>query len=72
MTSVPLPTRWHTSATYAHERADTYCSIHRDLLNEYFSVLGMECLSIDEVQHVEWKLVNDARGQDHRVHAAHR
>jgi exocyst complex component 7 len=57
---------------YARELADAYCSIHRGLLDEYLSVLDVERLSIDEVQRVEWKLLNDARGQDHRVRAARR
>jgi exocyst complex component 7 len=30
-----------------------------DLLDEYLSVLGVERLSIDNVQGIEWKLLND-------------
>jgi exocyst complex component 7 len=39
-------------------------------------VLGVERLSIDDVQHIEWKLLNDKmkkwvhEGQDGRAHAA--
>ncbi|XP_048540596.1 exocyst complex component EXO70B1-like [Triticum urartu] len=46
-------------AGYARELADAYCNIRRDLLDEYLSVLGVERLSIDEVQRVEWKQLND-------------
>ncbi|GJN21127.1 hypothetical protein PR202_gb08577 [Eleusine coracana subsp. coracana] len=46
-------------AGYARELADAYCAVRRDLLDEYLSVLGVERLSIDEVQRVEWKQLND-------------
>ncbi|XP_062219126.1 exocyst complex component EXO70B1-like [Phragmites australis] len=46
-------------AGYARELADAYCGVRRDLLDEYLSVLGVERLSIDEVQRIEWKLLND-------------
>jgi exocyst complex component 7 len=46
-------------AGYAHELADAYCGIRHDLLDEYLSVLGVERLSIDDVQRIEWKLLND-------------
>ncbi|RLN39958.1 exocyst complex component EXO70B1-like [Panicum miliaceum] len=46
-------------AGYSCELADAYCGIRRDLLDEYLSVLGVERLSIDEVQRIEWKLFND-------------
>jgi hypothetical protein len=48
-----------TIASYARELTDAYCSIRRDLLDEYLSVLVVEYLSIDEVQCIEWKLLND-------------
>ncbi|CAM0877425.1 unnamed protein product [Alopecurus aequalis] len=46
-------------AGYGRELADAYCIVRRDLLDEYLSVLGVERLSIDEVQRVEWKQLND-------------
>ncbi|KAK1617139.1 hypothetical protein QYE76_022656 [Lolium multiflorum] len=46
-------------AGYGRELADAYCSIRRDLQDEYLSVLGVERLSIDEVQRLEWKQLND-------------
>ncbi|RLN41261.1 hypothetical protein C2845_PM01G04410 [Panicum miliaceum] len=46
-------------AGYSRELADAYCDVRRDLLDEYLSVLGVERLSIDEVQRIEWKLLND-------------
>ncbi|KAL6885843.1 hypothetical protein ACP4OV_010104 [Aristida adscensionis] len=46
-------------AGYASELAQVYCAIRRDLLDECLMVLGVERLSIDEVQRVEWKHLND-------------
>ncbi|KAG8070752.1 hypothetical protein GUJ93_ZPchr0006g42153 [Zizania palustris] len=46
-------------AGYSRELADAYCGIRRDLLDEYLSALGVERLSIDEVQRIEWKQLND-------------
>ncbi|OEL17142.1 Exocyst complex component EXO70A1 [Dichanthelium oligosanthes] len=46
-------------AGYASELAQVYCAIRRDLLDECLNVLGVERLSIDEVQRVEWKHLND-------------
>ncbi|XP_062185514.1 exocyst complex component EXO70B1-like [Phragmites australis] len=46
-------------AGYASELAQVYCAIRRDLLDECLTVLGIERLSIDEVQRVEWKHLND-------------
>uniref|UniRef100_J3LX67 Exocyst subunit Exo70 family protein n=2 Tax=Oryza brachyantha TaxID=4533 RepID=J3LX67_ORYBR len=46
-------------AGYASELAQVYCGIRRDLLEECLAVLGVERLSIDEVQRMEWKLLND-------------
>uniref|UniRef100_A0A0E0CKX0 Exocyst subunit Exo70 family protein n=1 Tax=Oryza meridionalis TaxID=40149 RepID=A0A0E0CKX0_9ORYZ len=46
-------------AGYSRELADAYCGIRRDLLDEYLSALGVERLSIDEVQRIEWKHLND-------------
>ncbi|CAN6242038.1 unnamed protein product [Urochloa humidicola] len=46
-------------AGYGSELAQVYCAIRRDLLDECLNVLGVERLSIDEVQRVEWKHLND-------------
>ncbi|KAM0839069.1 hypothetical protein ACQ4PT_060556 [Festuca glaucescens] len=46
-------------AGYASELVQVYCGIRRDLLDECLSVLGVERLSIDEVQRIEWKHLND-------------
>ncbi|XP_044457291.1 exocyst complex component EXO70B1 [Triticum aestivum] len=46
-------------AGYASELVQVYCGIRRDLLDECLTVLGVERLSIDEVQRVEWKQLND-------------
>ncbi|KAK1682708.1 hypothetical protein QYE76_043556 [Lolium multiflorum] len=46
-------------AGYASELVQVYCGIRRDLLDECLSVLGVERLSIDEVQRVEWRHLND-------------
>ncbi|KAF8697163.1 hypothetical protein HU200_036160 [Digitaria exilis] len=46
-------------AGYGSELAQVYCAIRRDLLDDCLNVLGVERLSIDEVQRVEWKHLND-------------
>ncbi|KAJ1270602.1 hypothetical protein BS78_06G065100 [Paspalum vaginatum] len=46
-------------AGYASELAQVYCAIRRDMLDECLTVLGVERLSIDEVQRAEWKHLND-------------
>ncbi|KQJ82243.1 exocyst complex component EXO70A1 [Brachypodium distachyon] len=46
-------------AGYESELMQVYCGIRRDLLDECLVVLGVERLSIDEVQRVEWKQLND-------------
>jgi len=46
-------------AGYGSELAQVYCAIRRDLLDECLTVLGVERLSIDEVQRIEWKQLND-------------
>jgi exocyst complex component 7 len=46
-------------AGYESELAQVYCAIRRDLLDECLSVLGVERHSIDEVQRIEWKHLND-------------
>ncbi|CAD6264001.1 unnamed protein product [Miscanthus lutarioriparius] len=46
-------------ARYGSELAQVYCAIRRDLLDECLTVLGVERLSIDEVQRIEWKQLND-------------
>jgi exocyst complex component 7 len=44
---------------YTRELANAYCSIYHDLLDEYLFVLDMEHLSINEVQCIKWKLLNN-------------
>ncbi|CAD6261167.1 unnamed protein product [Miscanthus lutarioriparius] len=46
-------------AGYGSELAQVYCAIRRDLLDDCLTVLGVERLSIDEVQRIEWKQLND-------------
>jgi exocyst complex component 7 len=46
-------------ASYSSELAQVYCAIRRDLLDECLSTLCVERLSIDEVQRIEWKHLND-------------
>ncbi|KAM0850267.1 hypothetical protein ACQ4PT_053203 [Festuca glaucescens] len=46
-------------AGYSSELVQVYCGIRRDLLDECLSFLGVERLSIDEVQRIEWKHLND-------------
>ncbi|XP_066347030.1 exocyst complex component EXO70B1-like [Miscanthus floridulus] len=46
-------------AGYGIELAQVYCAIRRDLLDDCLTVLGVERLSIDEVQRIEWKQLND-------------
>lgn len=46
-------------AGYVRELAKAYCDVRRDLLDEFLSTLGVEHLSVDEVQRIEWKHLND-------------
>ncbi|XP_078156399.1 exocyst complex component EXO70B1-like [Carex rostrata] len=46
-------------AGYAKELVQVYCSIRKDVLDECLSILGVERLSIDEVQHMEWRLLDE-------------
>ncbi|KAJ3675764.1 hypothetical protein LUZ60_004806 [Juncus effusus] len=46
-------------AGYGKELAQVYCSIRKDVLNEYLSILGVERLSIDEVQRMEWRHLDE-------------
>ncbi|CAI9754671.1 unnamed protein product [Fraxinus pennsylvanica] len=44
---------------YEKECCQVYCSIRRDVLDECLLILGVEKLSIEEVQRVEWRLLDD-------------
>ncbi|KAF6161454.1 hypothetical protein GIB67_009333 [Kingdonia uniflora] len=44
---------------YEKECCQVYSSVRRDVLDECLSILGVERLSIEEVQKVEWKLLDD-------------
>jgi exocyst complex component 7 len=46
-------------AGYARELVQVYCSIRKDVLDECLSILGVERLSIDEVQHMEWRILDE-------------
>ncbi|KAJ4756040.1 exocyst subunit exo70 family protein F1 [Rhynchospora pubera] len=46
-------------AGYAKELVQVYCSIRKDVIDECLSILGVERLSIDEVQHMEWRLLDE-------------
>ncbi|XP_022852300.1 exocyst complex component EXO70B1-like [Olea europaea var. sylvestris] len=44
---------------YEKECCQVYCSVRRDVLDECLVILGVEKLSIEEVQRVEWRLLDD-------------
>ncbi|RYR44975.1 hypothetical protein Ahy_A08g041233 isoform A [Arachis hypogaea] len=44
---------------YEKECLQVYSSVRRDVLDEYLSILGVEKLSIEEVQRVEWKSLDE-------------
>ncbi|KAL2465468.1 exocyst subunit exo70 family protein F1 [Abeliophyllum distichum] len=44
---------------YEKECCQVYCSVRRDVLDECMVILGVEKLSIEEVQRVEWRLLDD-------------
>lgn len=44
---------------YEKECCQVYSSVRRDVLDEYMSVLGVERLSIEEVQRIDWKSLDE-------------
>ncbi|XP_042015216.1 exocyst complex component EXO70B1-like [Salvia splendens] len=44
---------------YEKECCQVYCSVRRDVLEECMSILGVEKLSIEEVQKIDWKSLDD-------------
>ena len=44
---------------YEKECLQVYSSVRRDVLDEYLGILGVEKLSIEEVQKVEWKSLDE-------------
>ncbi|KAE8694543.1 COMM domain-containing protein 9 [Hibiscus syriacus] len=44
---------------YEKECVQAYCNVRRDALNECLLVLGVEKLSIEEVQKIEWKSLDE-------------
>ncbi|XP_076891785.1 exocyst complex component EXO70B1-like [Bidens hawaiensis] len=44
---------------YEKECCQVYCNVRRDVLDECLFVLGVEKLSIEEVQRIEWKVLDE-------------
>lgn len=44
---------------YEKECCQVYCSVRRDVLEECMAILGVEKLSIEEVQRIEWRSLDD-------------
>ncbi|KAK4436861.1 Exocyst complex component EXO70B1 [Sesamum alatum] len=44
---------------YEKECCQVYCSVRRDVLDECMVILGVEKLSIEEVQRIEWRSLDD-------------
>ncbi|KAH6799220.1 exocyst subunit exo70 family protein F1 [Perilla frutescens var. frutescens] len=44
---------------YEKECCQVYCSVRRDVLEECMAILGVEKLSIEEVQKIEWRSLDD-------------
>ncbi|KAG8379428.1 hypothetical protein BUALT_Bualt07G0087400 [Buddleja alternifolia] len=44
---------------YEKECCQVYCSVRRDVLDECMLILGVEKLSIEEVQRIEWRSLDD-------------
>ncbi|CAI9787348.1 unnamed protein product [Fraxinus pennsylvanica] len=44
---------------YEKECCQVYCTVRRDVLDACMVILGVEKLSIEEVQRVEWRLLDD-------------
>ncbi|KAJ6840019.1 exocyst complex component EXO70B1 [Iris pallida] len=47
------------AAEYHKELCQVYSSVRRDTLDECLSVLGVDRMSIEEVQKIEWKILDD-------------
>lgn len=46
-------------AGYSKELCQVYSSVRREILDECLSVIGVERISIDEVQRMEWEILDD-------------
>ncbi|URE38696.1 exo70 exocyst complex subunit domain containing protein [Musa troglodytarum] len=46
-------------AKYDREHHDVYCTVRRDILDECLSILGIDRISIEEVQRIEWRMRDD-------------
>ncbi|XP_074568478.1 exocyst complex component EXO70B1-like [Curcuma longa] len=46
-------------ANYDRELHQVYCTVRRDILEECLSILGIDRMSIEEVQRIEWKMLDD-------------
>ncbi|KAH0450507.1 hypothetical protein IEQ34_021199 [Dendrobium chrysotoxum] len=46
-------------AGYGKELCQVYSSIRRDILDECLSILGLERMSIEEVQRIEWRALDE-------------
>ncbi|CAI9757344.1 unnamed protein product [Fraxinus pennsylvanica] len=44
---------------YEKECCQVYCTVRRDVLDECLMILGVEVLSIEEVQRIEWRSLDD-------------
>ncbi|KAL8230536.1 hypothetical protein R6Q57_000314 [Mikania cordata] len=44
---------------YEKECCQAYCNVRWDVLDECLSILGVEKLSIEEVQRIEWKILDE-------------
>ncbi|CAM8881187.1 unnamed protein product [Rhodiola kirilowii] len=44
---------------YEKECCQVYCSVRRDVLDESLAIIGVEKVSIDEVQKMDWKQLDD-------------
>ncbi|KAG6385963.1 hypothetical protein SASPL_154846 [Salvia splendens] len=44
---------------YEKECCQVYCSVRRDVLEECMAIIGVEKLSIEEVQKIEWKSLDE-------------
>ncbi|XP_042468542.1 exocyst complex component EXO70B1-like [Zingiber officinale] len=46
-------------AKYDRELHQVYCTVRRDILDECLSILGIDRMSIEEVQRIDWRMLND-------------
>ncbi|WOL11409.1 exocyst complex component EXO70B1-like [Canna indica] len=46
-------------AKYDRELHQMYCTVRRDILDECLSILGIDRISIEEVQKIEWRMLDD-------------